>query len=843
MPTSLVLGSARAQFTITLSASATEPVSVDWMTREGTALAGRDYETNSGTVVFAPGETSKTVEVFIHGRTVETEDRVFYVLMTPPVNAILADEVGACVIHVDTTGSQPVLAVVIPKGEKGERGYSAYEIALQNGFVGTEAEWLASLRPSPEELAPLVAPLINAGEMLVTAAGTEAKTPPDTAKVKDFAGRIAYMRRSKSAIAAALIAGVNIVPMSAFAGDAVDPTNHSGFIVAALRGSNLVGLDWEYLPDSNEIKITGATAGDVPIAIQQDIGSGDVSKAPVKVGGSTKQLRTWLDGIEQRLGDLVGRTEAMEAFAGLIASLDGASTVGWKRSTLFSDIDTVAKMLDSQALSLWEYANLITSKPNPGDATTWDWAPAFEACMADAALYKLDVRLPPIWMKTSRKIVVPKGIIVRGCGGGGYITEIIDQSAWHTVITKTNGNTGGDCVIELEEAAQLFDVQVAPERREFAVWDSANYILGSGNTNVGIRMQKSSRCDRVTAIAFPECGFELGMIVKCTDCFAFMNVVGYKARLGTGDASLVECIGMFNYQYGALLQGGYWKVVGGRWEWNARYGIQLGSSGMVVGATFDRNGWSGVRIPQDMPGNVITGCVFRRNGAGGDGQFGRTGWMTPTDDGYVFTDTVNSSHIRWDGAERTTVTGCYFSGGKDDNNGGADAPRHVYTCGAAAGAIPLDNINVVGNAGDRDETWPGYAPAYNGGGASTWGGTETRIIGYYGKRGQYLANGVRSDAFSGSVPESSGMVAGLTVKVPKGSSGRIMVRAAQAGAAEYSEVYFATNALGTGYRTQVNNIFGTIVSGATMGAGDAIHDHVALTFLATCYAKCSVFTA
>ena len=28
---------------------------------------------------------------------------------------------------------------------KGERGYSAYEIACQHGFIGTEEEWLASL--------------------------------------------------------------------------------------------------------------------------------------------------------------------------------------------------------------------------------------------------------------------------------------------------------------------------------------------------------------------------------------------------------------------------------------------------------------------------------------------------------------------------------------------------------------------------------------------------------------------------------------------------------------------------------------------------------------------------
>lgn len=32
------------------------------------------------------------------------------------------------------------------------QGYSAYEVAVVNGFVGTEDEWLASLKPSDEEI-------------------------------------------------------------------------------------------------------------------------------------------------------------------------------------------------------------------------------------------------------------------------------------------------------------------------------------------------------------------------------------------------------------------------------------------------------------------------------------------------------------------------------------------------------------------------------------------------------------------------------------------------------------------------------------------------------------------
>lgn len=346
MPTNTVVGSARAIFTISLVAAATEEVRVDWATKDGTALAGRDYETNSGTVAFAPGETVKTVEVFVHGRTVETEDRVFYVLLEPPVNAILADEIGACVIHVDTTGTVPVVSVIIPRGEKGLTGDSAYQVALNNGFVGTQPEWLASLRPSPEELAPLVAPLIDAGPMLVTAAGTEALTNKDRYSIAEFVGRIAFMRTTKKAFAPALTVGTNVVPMGAFVGDAVDPTHSTGFNIVALRAGALESLSWTYLPATAEIQIDGAVAGDTPIAVQQDVGSGDMSKVPVSYSGVTKQLRQWIASLNDNYADAAERSAVIEAdvetlhqFDTALATNDGdamgAKKIGYKKTTLY----------------------------------------------------------------------------------------------------------------------------------------------------------------------------------------------------------------------------------------------------------------------------------------------------------------------------------------------------------------------------------------------------------------------------------------------------------------------------------------------------------------------------
>ena len=45
-----------------------------------------------------------------------------------------------------TYTEKTVIGMGAIKGDKGENGKSAYEIALNNGFVGTEEEWLASLK-------------------------------------------------------------------------------------------------------------------------------------------------------------------------------------------------------------------------------------------------------------------------------------------------------------------------------------------------------------------------------------------------------------------------------------------------------------------------------------------------------------------------------------------------------------------------------------------------------------------------------------------------------------------------------------------------------------------------
>ena len=56
----------------------------------------------------------------------------------------------------------------------------------------------------------------------------------------------------------------------------------------------------------------------------------------------------------------------------------GAGLSGWRRAPLTDGIRNAHQMLDAQAITPWEFAHLITSRPI-ADPAGWDWTPAFAA--------------------------------------------------------------------------------------------------------------------------------------------------------------------------------------------------------------------------------------------------------------------------------------------------------------------------------------------------------------------------------------------------------------------------------------------------------------------------------
>lgn len=266
----MTTGSVLAQFTITLSQAVSEQVAVEWHTADGTAHAGVDYAASKGTALFAPGETSKTVEILVYGRAVGSEDRSFFVEMLPPTNAILGASVGECIIHVDTTGSIPVTVIVVPAGPRGLQGKSAYQVWLDLGNTGTEQDFIDSLSPSAQEIAEEVAPLLNVGDTVLTAEGTNGLNKPDATTVKAVARRVAYVRPTK--IATVVLAnGDNIIAQSDLTGDIVD-IGSVGLYPRIMRGSDVLSPQWSVEADGR-LLINGAISGDVLYICQYDIAS------------------------------------------------------------------------------------------------------------------------------------------------------------------------------------------------------------------------------------------------------------------------------------------------------------------------------------------------------------------------------------------------------------------------------------------------------------------------------------------------------------------------------------------------------------------------------------------
>jgi hypothetical protein len=82
-------------FTVSLSNASYQTVTVNYATADGTATtANNDYLSNSGTLIFAPGEASESIIVTVNGDMLNEPDETFFVDLSAPTNATIADNQG-----------------------------------------------------------------------------------------------------------------------------------------------------------------------------------------------------------------------------------------------------------------------------------------------------------------------------------------------------------------------------------------------------------------------------------------------------------------------------------------------------------------------------------------------------------------------------------------------------------------------------------------------------------------------------------------------------------------------------------------------------------------------------
>jgi chitinase len=88
-------------FKLTLDRASTRTVSVHFTTANGTATAGSDYNATSGTITFTPGQTRRTVTVFVRGDRVRERDETFFLQLSSPINGMIARGRGRGLIKDD----------------------------------------------------------------------------------------------------------------------------------------------------------------------------------------------------------------------------------------------------------------------------------------------------------------------------------------------------------------------------------------------------------------------------------------------------------------------------------------------------------------------------------------------------------------------------------------------------------------------------------------------------------------------------------------------------------------------------------------------------------------------
>ncbi|MBA2702643.1 MAG: lamin tail domain-containing protein [Blastocatellia bacterium] len=125
-------GTATAQFIVTLSPTSTQTVMVNYTTANNTAIAPADYQTTSGTLTFAPGQATQTIDVLVNGDTTnEAICETFFVNLSTQVNAAISDPQGIGNIT-DNDGTKLVISQIYGGGGNASATYTNDFIEIFN---------------------------------------------------------------------------------------------------------------------------------------------------------------------------------------------------------------------------------------------------------------------------------------------------------------------------------------------------------------------------------------------------------------------------------------------------------------------------------------------------------------------------------------------------------------------------------------------------------------------------------------------------------------------------------------------------------------------------------------
>ncbi|MCP4548088.1 MAG: hypothetical protein GY835_16615 [bacterium] len=157
-------GAVEAIFTVSLASVSNRPVTVSYESTDGTATAGLDYESATGTLVFAPGETVATVAVGILDDVLDEPDEMFIFNLTSAENALVGDGLGVGTIVDDDEALITVDDVAVAEGDTAT-GEAIFTVALatpSDREIRVDYTTVASTATADEDYLPASGTLVFA---------------------------------------------------------------------------------------------------------------------------------------------------------------------------------------------------------------------------------------------------------------------------------------------------------------------------------------------------------------------------------------------------------------------------------------------------------------------------------------------------------------------------------------------------------------------------------------------------------------------------------------------------------------------------------------------------------
>jgi chitinase len=124
-------GTTDLAFTVSLSAASTTPVTVAYATADGTATAGSDYTAATGTLTFAPGQTSQIVHIAVAGDTTYEANETLTLALSSPSGATLAHGTATgTILNDDAPPSVSISNASFTEGSAASPGHGSFTVSL-----------------------------------------------------------------------------------------------------------------------------------------------------------------------------------------------------------------------------------------------------------------------------------------------------------------------------------------------------------------------------------------------------------------------------------------------------------------------------------------------------------------------------------------------------------------------------------------------------------------------------------------------------------------------------------------------------------------------------------------